>query len=96
MSDLPFCSTCGVDIHEVLCAKCGKWWQDNDPTIHTQAKEITRLRAENERLRAFEQLMPLPYDVLTNAEMRAAKGNWRSLIDQMNNARQALQEQPND
>lgn len=25
----PFCSTCGKDVHEVLCPTCAKWWNDN-------------------------------------------------------------------
>jgi hypothetical protein len=50
------------------------------------AARIAALEAENARLRAYEQAMPWPYDVLTRQEYRDAKGNWRSLINQMNNA----------
>jgi len=27
-----FCETCGDDVHEVLCPKCAKWWEDNSPS----------------------------------------------------------------
>jgi hypothetical protein len=26
----PWCGTCGKDVQEILCEKCGGWWRDND------------------------------------------------------------------
>jgi hypothetical protein len=48
-----------------------------------------------DRIEALERglsLFPEAYDVLTRQEMRDAKGNWRSLIDQQTNALTQLRE----
>ena len=48
--------------------------------------EIADLRAQLDEAMEAVRLFPAAYDVLTNAEMRDAKGNLRSLIDQQANA----------
>ena len=47
--------------------------------------------AKVEGLRREIALFPMAYDVLSNAEMRDAKGNLRSLIDQQSAAMDRLQ-----
>lgn len=44
--------------------------------------EIEELRACLERIKETARLFPEAFDTLTRQEMRDAKGNWRSLIDQ--------------
>ena len=48
--------------------------------------ELARAREAAHNLREAFRLFPEANDTLTRAELRAAKGNWRSLIDQQSNA----------
>jgi hypothetical protein len=48
--------------------------------------EIADLRAQLDEAMEAVRLFPAAYDALSNAEMRDAKGNLRSLIDQQANA----------
>lgn len=51
---------------------------------------LETLVAEKRSLQRMVELFPEAHDTLTRQEMRDAKGNWRSLIDQQNNALAAL------
>ena len=51
---------------------------------------IATLEADNAKLREMLRLFPEAHDVLTRQELRDAKGNWRSLIDQQANALAAI------
>jgi hypothetical protein len=73
-----------------------KYGPDQD-WLETAVDRLTALSSEREILRErvmkareMVRLFPEAYDVLTRQEMRDAKGSWRSLIDQQNNALEAL------
>ncbi len=49
------CETCGTDVAEVLCAKCGEWWRDNSPEVYEAAEAIVTLTAQLTEARASER-----------------------------------------
>jgi len=57
-----------------------------EPTMKRAMANILTALSEAERMREALRLCPEAHDVLTAQEMRDAKGNWRSLIDQQTNA----------
>lgn len=54
--------------------------------LRTPATDTEAMRLLREKIRLF----PEAHDTLTNQELRDAKGNWRSLIDQQTNALREL------
>lgn len=48
----PHCETCGTDVAEVLCAKCGEWWRDNSPEVHEATARAVAAEARATELTA--------------------------------------------
>ena len=56
----PWCETCGTDVAEVLCAKCGEWWRDNDLAVH---EATARAEAAEARVKVLEDVLKSVHDI---------------------------------
>lgn len=66
------CETCGTDVAEVLCAKCGEWWRDNSPEVHEATARAEAAEAQNEVLEeALEAIVAATHSHIDGRDLLA-------------------------